>query len=334
MSQTSLPAWQRRLSLLSYGLFTSAFFRARTSPRVMRARFDRFARVDRDALCAKHRGLRFEDHDLGTLAVEAVRAVPEPRCTVIHLHGGAFVFGSPATYRSRAMRLSYRLGAEVFVPDYRLAPEHPYPCALEDALVTYQYVRALRPSAPIFITGDSAGGGLALSVLVRLRERGEAQPDGAILLSPWTDLAVTGASVDSNRGRDRWLSRAHLERWARYYAGETDPRTPHLSPLYAELHGVAPLLVLAGADEVLLDDAARVVDRARAAGTDARLLIGRGMQHDWPLTLPWLDESKEAFAAMADFAAERAAPRALAGALAKARDPRDLAGPARPAANP
>lgn len=323
MSQTSLPAWQRRLSLHAYGLFTSVFFGASTSPRVMRARFERFAHVSRDALCAKHRGVSFEDHRLGKLAVEAVRAVPEPACTVIHLHGGAFVFGSAATYRNRALRLSYRLNAEVHVPDYRLAPEHPYPCALEDALATYHYVRALRPSAPLFITGDSAGGGLALSLLVRLRERGEAPPNGAIVLSPWTDLATTGASVERNRGRDRWLSRAHLERWARYYAGDADPRTPLLSPLYAELHGFPPLLALAGADEVLLDDAARVVERARAAGTDARLLIGRGMQHDWPLTLPWLDESKEAFRAMAAFVAEHSPARALDGAA-----------PARVALNP
>jgi acetyl esterase/lipase len=199
------------------------------------------------------------------------------------------------------MRLSYRLNAEVFVPDYRLAPEHTYPCALEDALVTYQYVRALRPRLPVFVSGDSAGGGLALSLLVRLRERGEAQPDGAILLSPWTDLAATGASLDGNARRDRWLSRAHIERWARYYAGAADMRAPLLSPLYAELGALPPLLVLAGEHEVLLDDAVRVAERAQRAGTDARLLIGAGMQHDWPLTLPWLDESKQAWRAMAAF---------------------------------
>jgi acetyl esterase/lipase len=218
------------------------------------------------------------------------------------------------------VRLSYKLGAEVFVPDYRLAPEHPYPAALHDALVTYQYVRALRPHAPIFITGDSAGGGLALSLLVRLRELGTELPAGAILLSPWTDLAAAGASVESNARRDRWLSRAHLERWARYYAGEVDRRAPLLSPLYAELHGLPPLLVLAGEHEVLLDDARRVVERAQRAGTDARALIGAGMQHDYPLTLPWLAESRRAWREMAAFTAEHGAPRAVATPPAKARD--------------
>jgi epsilon-lactone hydrolase len=305
MSHARSPAWQRWLSLNAYGLFTSAFFRARTRPEVMRARFERFARTTRAGLLQKHPKLAFEDHRAGTLEIESLCAVDAPRCVVIHLHGGAFVFGSPATYRNRAMRLSYRLGAEVFVPDYRLAPEHPFPAALDDVLVTYRYVRAVRPHTPILVTGDSAGGGLALSLLVRLREQGAAQPAGVIALSPWTDLAVTGASVDVNRAADRWLSRAHLERWARYYAGAADPRTPLLSPLYAELHGLPPLLLLAGEHEVLLDDARRVAERAGQAGTDARVLVGRAMQHDWPLTLPWLEESKEAWRAMAAFAAER-----------------------------
>jgi monoterpene epsilon-lactone hydrolase len=313
MSQATLPAWQRWISLRAYGVFASTLFRVHTPPEVMRARFERFARVSRGSLLRKHPQLVFEDHRLGKLELESVCAVRDPRCVVIHLHGGAFVFGSIATYRNRAMRLSYRLGAEVFVPEYRLAPEHPYPAALEDALATYQYVRALRPLAPIIITGDSAGGGLALSLLVRLRERGERLPDGAILLSPWTDLAVTTppaagtADPDLNQGRerDRWLSRAHLERWGRYYAGSTELSAPLLSPVYAELHGLPSMLVLAGEHEVLLDDALRVVERACSAGTDARMLIGRGMQHDWPLTLPWLDESKEAWRAMAAFVAEQ-----------------------------
>lgn len=351
MSQATLPAWQRWLSLQAYGLVTRSLFGAHTPPEVMRARFERFAGAPRSALLRKHPQLVFDEHRLGELVIESVCAVRQPGCVVIHLHGGAFVFGSIATYRNRAMRISYRFGAEVFVPEYRLAPEHPFPAALEDALATYQYVRALRPHVPLIITGDSAGGGLALSLLVRLRERAERLPAGAILLSPWTDLASASASNlnqgrdpgldpglsnlnqgrdrDLNQGRDRdrdrWLSRGHLERWARYYAGSTERRTPLLSPVYAELHGLPPLLVLAGEHEILLDDARRVVDRASASGTEARLLIGRGMQHDWPLTLPWLDESKAAWRAMTEFVAERSAPRSLDPALARSRDSRDLA---------
>jgi acetyl esterase/lipase len=237
--------------------------------------------------------------------MESVRAAPSPTAVVIHLHGGAFVFGSPESYRNRAMRLSYRFDAEVFVPDYRLAPEHPFPAALDDALAAYLFVRALRPQAPLFVTGDSAGGGLVLSVLLRLRELGEPMPAGAILLSPWTDLSASGASVNGNHGKDRWLARAHLSQWASYYAGATDPREPLMSPVFADLAGLPPLLVLAGEHEVLLDDAARVVEKALLSGTPASLLVGRRMQHDWPLTLPWLEESRAAWGAMRRFIDER-----------------------------
>ena len=257
----------------------------------------------------KHPKLTFEDHHAGPLWLESARAVDEPRCVILHLHGGGFIFGSPASYRNRAMRLSYRCKAEVFVPDYRRAPEHPFPAALDDALASYQYVRARRPHAALLVTGDSAGGGLVLSLLVRLRDMGANMLRGAILLSPWTDLSISGASVDSNRGRDRWFTRAHLVRWARYYAAETDPRDPLMSPAFADLSTLPPLLLLVGEDEVLLDDAVRVRDAAVGAGTDARLLIGTRMQHDWPLTLPWLDESRRAWKVMAAFVDECCASR-------------------------
>ena len=267
----------------------------------MRSRFERFGTVSRDGMRRKHPKLVFEDHLAGTVAIESVRALESPACRVIHLHGGGFLFGSPASYRNRAMRITHRCRAEVFVPDYRLAPEHPFPAALDDALAAFEYVSALRPSLPLFITGDSAGGGLGLSLLVRLRELGKGMPAGAILLSPWTDLTASGASVDSNHGKDFWLTRRHLEIWARHYVGDADPRTPLLSPVFADLSGLPPLLVLAGEHEVLLDDAVRITTVAERAGTQARLIIGAGMQHDWPLTLPWLDESRSAWAEMVAF---------------------------------
>lgn len=275
----------------------------------LRARFERFGRVSRQAILRKHPKVAFEDHRVGPLWMESVRAVDQPNCVIVHLHGGAFIFGSPASYRNRAMRLSYRCKAEVFVPDYQLAPEHPFPATLEDALASYQYVRALRPSLALFVTGDSAGGGLVLSLLVRLREGAAAMPDGAILLSPWTDLSISGASVDGNRRKDRWFTRPHLELWARYYTGKTEPREPLLSPVFADISMLPPLLVLVGEDEVLLDDAVRVRDSAVRVGTDARLLVGKSMQHDWPLTLPWLDESKQAWRVICSFIEERCAAR-------------------------
>ncbi|HMJ09879.1 MAG TPA: alpha/beta hydrolase [Polyangiaceae bacterium] len=300
-----LPAWKRWLSLQAYGLFTSTLFRAHTSPQALRARFERFGHTSREALQRKRPGLVFEDHALGPLEMESVKASPAPQRVVLHLHGGGFVFGSTASYRNRAMRLSYRFDAEVFVPDYRLAPEHAFPAALDDALSAYHYVRALHPHTPLILSGDSAGGGLALSVMLRLRALAEPLPAGAILLSPWTDLSASGASVRNNHGKDLWLRRAHLEQWGGHYAGAIDRCTPLMSPVFADLSGLPAMLLLAGEDEILLDDAKRVAESAVRAGSDARLLVGKGMQHDWPLTLPWLDESREAWETMRRFVEER-----------------------------
>lgn len=287
--------WKRWLSLRGYGLVTSALFGATTPPVTMRARFERFGGVSRAAMMRKFPQLSISSHPIGELAVESVLAVEAPRCVIIHLHGGAFLMGSPHSYRNRAMRMSYRCHAEVFVPDYRLAPEHPYPAALEDALVTWQYVRTLRPRVPIFVTGDSAGGGLGLSLLVTLRELGAEMPSGAIFLSPWTDLTTSGASIEGNRRKDFWLTRRHLETWARHYVGDADAHAPGVSPVFADLSALPPMLVFAGEHEILLDDARRVVEAATRTGTTARLVVGKGMQHDWPLTLPWLDESRSAW---------------------------------------
>jgi epsilon-lactone hydrolase len=282
----------------------------------MRARFERLGRVSRRTIQRKFPKVAFADLAAGEVAIESVCAVESPARVILYLHGGAFFMGSPASFRNRAMRLSYRCNAEVFVPDYRLAPEHPYPAALDDALAAWKFVKGFRPNAPIFVAGDSAGGGLSLSLLVRLRDLGMAMPSGAFLLSPWTDLIVSGASVDGNRGRDLWFTRRHLETWAGYYAAGADPRSPYVSPVFADVSGLPPLLLLVGEDELLLDDALRVRDAAIAAGTDVRVHIGKGMQHDWPLTLPWLDESRVAWSVMRNFVEERAGADTDARALA------------------
>jgi acetyl esterase/lipase len=297
----TLSSWKRWLSLRAYGLVTSALFGAATPPLTMRARFERLSRVPRERMQRKFPKLAFGDHAVDNLAIESVCAVESPARVILYLHGGAYFMGSPASYRDRAMRLSYRCQAEVFVPDYRLAPEHPYPAALDDVLAAWKYVRALRKGARIFVAGDSAGGGLGLSLLVKLRDLGLAMPNGVFLLSPWTDLTTSGASVDGNRGKDLWFTRGHLETWARYYLGGADPRSPYVSPVFADLKGLPPIFLLAGENELLLDDALRVRDAAKSARTDVRVLVGDGMQHDWPLALPWLDESRHAWSEMRRF---------------------------------
>ena len=297
-------SWKRWVSLRAYGLVTSTLFGATTSPLTMRARFERLSRVSREKLQRKFPRLLFQDHAIDELAIESICTVEFPTRVILYLHGGAFFMGSPASYRNRAMRLSYRCHAEVFVPAYRLAPEHPYPAALDDALAAWKLVKTLRQGAPVFVAGDSAGGGLSLSLLVRLRHLGLIMPNGAVLLSPWTDLTVSGASIECNHGKDLWFTRKHLETWASYYVGRADGHSPYISPVFADLSGLPSLLLLAGENELLLDDALRVRDTARKKGTCATVLIGKGMQHDWPLTLPWLDESRLAWNEIRTFVEE------------------------------
>jgi acetyl esterase/lipase len=304
METPRLSPWKRWLSLRGYGLVTSALFGATTSPLVMRSRFERLSQNPREKMQRRFPNLVFGDHTVDGLAIESVCAVESTTRVILYLHGGAFFMGSAASYRNRSMRLSYRCHAEVFVPAYRLAPEHPYPAALEDALAAWRYVKGLRPNAQMFVTGDSAGGGLSLSLLLKLRDLGLAMPNGSFMLSPWTDLTVSGQSVDGNRGKDLWFTRQHLETWAKYYAGRADAHLPYLSPVFAELSGLPPLLLLAGENELLLDDALRVRDAATSVGTEVDVLIGKGMQHDWPLALPWLDESRLAWNAMRRFVEE------------------------------
>lgn len=303
-----VSAWLRWLSLRGYGVVTSALFGATTSPLKMRARFERLGHVSREKVRRRFPKVVFADHVVGQLPIEMVRAVESPARVILYLHGGAYFMGSPASFRSRAMRLSYRCNAEVFVPDYRLAPEHPYPAALDDALAAWEFVKGSRPNLPIFVIGDSAGGGLSLSLLTKLRELGVALPSGAVLLSPWTDLTVSGGSVDSNRTKDLWFTRRHLETWATYYAAVVDRCSPYVSPVFADLSGLPPLLLFVGEDELLLDDALRVRDAASSAGIDVRLHLGKGMQHDWPLALPWLDESRLAWNDIRDFVDVRSQP--------------------------
>lgn len=302
---------------------TGALFRPESTPEAMRRRFDRLATVSREQLQKRHPQLRFADHDCDGVYAESVLAVAEPRRVIVYLHGGAFVFGSVAGHRSRAVRLSYRCQAEVLMVDYRLAPEHPYPAALEDACRAAGYAARRYPDLPLVLGGDSAGGGLALATLAVLRaarrpDSGPVppfkvpspipQPKSAILFSPWTDLAMTGRSIRENERRDVWLSRRHLESWGACYRGTASKTNPFVSPLYADVAGFPPLMFVVGDREVLLADSLRIAERARQADVAVRVEVGRRMQHDFPLALPWLKESRRAWQTIDEFLARHAAP--------------------------
>ncbi|WP_052666370.1 alpha/beta hydrolase [Nitriliruptor alkaliphilus] len=200
---------------------------------------------------------------------------------VLHLHGGAYVMGSPRTHRGLAAALSRTAHAQVLLPDYRLAPEDVHPAALDDALAVYRWLVEERayPAARIAVTGDSAGGGLGLGLLFAARDAGLPLPACYVGLSPWTDLAGTGGSVRELDGIDPWLSTDLLVPAARAYAGTTDLEDPMVSPLYGDLVGLPPVLVHVGSDEILRDDAVRLVERAREAGVDASLGIFDGLWH-------------------------------------------------------
>jgi acetyl esterase/lipase len=215
---------------------------------------------------------------------------------VLYLHGGGYVGGSPAMYRSITTAFARRCDARVFALDYRLAPEHPFPAALDDAVAAYQWLLAQGiAAANIIIAGDSAGGGLTLSTLLALREHGIALPAGAVMIAPWVDLMATGDSVRTNARTDDVVVPDNGEnKLARAYMGEGRLDDPRASGYYADLTGLPPLLIQASTIEVLLDDAVRLDAKARAAGVDSRLRLWEGLPHVWHL-FTILPETREAF---------------------------------------
>lgn len=207
---------------------------------------------------------------------------------VLFVHGGAYTIGSPTSHRWLSSRLA-RAGMRVFSLDYRLAPEHPFPAALDDALAAYRWLLGQTHPMRLTIAGDSAGGGLAVATMVRAREEGLALPAGAACISPWTDLTCTAPSHEAYQADDYLVTEAILQRARRYAAGRPLD-DPLISPLYADLSGLPPMLVQVGGREILRDDSERLVARAVAAGVHARLSIYEGEMHVWH-QLFWLRQS-------------------------------------------
>lgn len=222
--------------------------------------------------------------------------------TVLYFHGGGYYFCSPRTHRSIVFGLATRANAPVFSLHYRLAPEHRFPAALDDATAAYrQLIADGTPPESIMISGDSAGGGLALATLVALRDAGDPLPAGGLLFSPWTDLAAAGATIRTNDGLDPMFSGRAIALAAQVYLGDAAATHPYASPVYADLHGLPPLFIMAGSTEVLLDDAQRVADNARAAGVVCELEVWDRMPHVWPLFTPFIPEANRALDRAAAF---------------------------------
>lgn len=201
---------------------------------------------------------------------------------VLFLHGGAYTGGSCITHRALAARLASSSRHRVFNPAYRLAPEHPFPAALDDAIAAYRGLRLAHPGAAIALSGDSAGGGLALALAVSLRDQGIAAPAALALMSPWTDLALSQPSHVTKAPVDPYFpSKERLGVAARHYAGDTPLQHPLVSPHYAQLHQLPPALIHVGTLEALLDDSRMLAERMNAQGSSASLKVFPGMWHVW-----------------------------------------------------
>ncbi len=221
---------------------------------------------------------------------------------VVYVHGGGYCIGSVETHRAMLTHLSAAMSGRVLSVDYRLAPEHPHPAALDDATTAYRHVLACGvPSDRVVVAGDSAGGGLTLATLVALRDAGDAMPAAGVCLSPWADLTQSGATIATKADIDPMVRGEDLDRWAEAYRGEMPADSPAISPLFADLRGLPPLHIEVGTAEVLLDDARRVASAARAAGVDVTLHEAEDMIHVWHFFAGIVPEADEGIARVAKF---------------------------------
>jgi len=295
-----MPSWQSRAvtaalkSLLKHGAEEGQVERTRAVIR----------RVE--PLLVLRRGVRVLAADGAPVAAEWVLpAGTAPRRTLLYLHGGAYLFCSPRTHRGITAFLARAIPARVLVPDYRLAPEHPFPAALDDALACVRWLaRSGMAAGELVVAGDSAGGGLALAAQLALRDAGEALPGRAALLSPWVDLAATGDSIRTNSDSDAWVSGDVVAPGATLYLGQTAANHPLASPLYADLKGLPPLLLHVSDSEVLLDDSTRLAERARAAGVSVTLRVWPGLPHVWQGFVPFIPEAASSLREIARFLAQ------------------------------
>jgi epsilon-lactone hydrolase len=225
----------------------------------------------------------------------------DARRVVMHLHGGGYVIGSNRMYRDFGSRLSRATRTAVLVPHYRLAPEDPFPGAVEDAVHAYRWLldRGFAPSA-IAISGDSAGGGLAVATIMKLRDTGLPLPGAGIFISPWTDLELTGSSFAPGAVDDPIMDPKNLANLARQYAGD-NLRDPLVSPVHGNVSNFPPALVFAGTREYLLDDARRLCAALKAAHVSVRYIEGEGLIHCWAVLVPNAPESAECLRSIGQF---------------------------------
>jgi epsilon-lactone hydrolase len=296
MSNMSLRAELVRLCL-------PLFMRPRFPPEVriedVRRRMTRFVHL----IPRPPRGTEVIAVDAGGVKAERITTPRSlPNRYLLHFHGGAYVFGFPALFRDFTWRIADAASARVLCIDYRLAPEHPFPAAIEDAMAAYRGLIAecAEPRRVAFI-GDSSGGGLVLASMMRLRDEGSPLPAAAVVLSPWTDLALTGQSLTEYGCSDPMVPVELMPRAVEVYLAGADPRSPYASPLYGDPAGLPPTLIYVGSGEALRDDAVRMAERLRSAGCEVELEVWPRMFHVWPMFARILPEARAAIAAIGAF---------------------------------
>jgi epsilon-lactone hydrolase len=227
---------------------------------------------------------------------------------ILYLHGGGYVIGSLNTHRALAGRISRAAKARVLVIEYRLAPEHPFPAAVEDSVAAYRWMLAqgCNPKR-VAVAGDSAGGGLTVAALVAIRDAKLPLPAAGACLSPWVDLEGLGESMTSKDALDPMVHKDGLVKMAQVYLAGKNPRTPLAAPLYADLSGLPPLLIQVGTRETLMDDGSRLAERARKAGVNVTYEPWENMIHVWQVFAPLLDEGQRAIERIGEFIREHAA---------------------------
>ena len=226
-------------------------------------------------------------------------ARPRKGAVILHVHGGWFNLGSAHAYRNFVGHIALSAGTAAFIPDYRLAPEHPFPAAVTDVKACYRGL-VDKGIDKIAVVGDSAGGNLALGLVST-----DIAPVGAVAISPVTDLALTGESYATRAEADPYFTKSQVAGLVAAYLGPTDPKNPLASPLYGDLRGLPPIRVHVGDDEVLLDDSRRYVERAVAAGVDVRLDIWMGMPHGFVTAVREFDAARQSLNAIGAFLNER-----------------------------
>lgn len=221
---------------------------------------------------------------------------------IIHLHGGGYVTGGIDSHQAMCILMAQTLKIKVLLPEYRLAPEHPFPAALEDTLKVYRWLLAqgYQPGN-IIISGDSAGGGLSLATVLSLRDSGEPLPTAVVCMSPWADLTMKSKSHITNAKAESILRLDVLNEWASSYIGTGKSDHSLISPVYADFHGFPPLLIQVGSDEVLLDDSLTLAKKAKADGVDVTLKVWDELWHVWQALGDLIPESKKAFEEMGQF---------------------------------